>query len=101
MIRRQAATVSVQGRLTWIIKDQMTVAHILATLALFAKAQILDQAHDGDRERVIGHQDIDFHRAHPGLTKGNRRRLGASTDGNVPAVFTIFGGLASADDPYW
>src|SRR5262249_45644332 len=101
MIRRQAATVSVQGRFAWVIKDEMAVAYILSALTLFAKAQILDQAHNGDREGVIGHQHIDLGRAHTGLTKGDRGCLGASADGDIAAVFAILGGLTSADDPYW
>src|SRR5262249_31004409 len=101
MIRRQAAAVSVQGWLARVIKDEMAVADVLSTLTLFAKAQILDQAHDGDREGVIGHQHIDFGRAHAGLTKGDRGGLGTSADGDIAAIFTIFGGLTSADDPHW
>src|SRR5207244_7738711 len=101
VIRRQAPTVSVQGRPAWVIKDEMAVAHVLSALALFAKAQILDQAHDGDGERVIRHQDIDFRRAHPSLAESDGRCLGTSTDGNIPAVFAIFSGLARTDDPHW
>src|SRR5690242_5218372 len=78
----------------------MAIAHKLSTLAFFTEAQILDEAHDRNGERIIGHQDIDLGRAHPCLTKGNRSSLGASADRNIAIVFPIFGRLTGTDNPH-
>src|SRR5262245_17605357 len=101
MVRRQATTVRVQRRLAWVVKDQMAIAHKLSALTFFTETQILKEAHNRDRERIIGHQDIDLGRAHPGLTKGNRGRLGTSADRNVATVFAVLGRLTGTDNPHW
>src|SRR5262245_7827244 len=78
----------------------MAVAHKLSTLAFFTKTQILDQAQDRNRERVIGHQDIDLCWRHTGLTKGDGGSLGPGTDRNVTTVFAVLGRLARTDNPH-
>src|SRR5438445_12105080 len=77
----------------------MAIAHELSPLAFFTETQILDEAHDRNGERIIGHQDIDLGRAHPRLTKGNRGGLSASADRNVAIVFPVFGRLTGTDNP--
>src|SRR5712691_1231153 len=79
----------------------MAIAHELSALALFTETQILDEAHDRNGERIIGHQDIDLCRAHPSLTKGKKGGLSASADRNVTTVFPVLGRFAGTDNPYW
>src|SRR5262245_55615547 len=78
----------------------MAVAHKLSTFAFFTETQILDEPHDCNRKRVIGHQDIDLGWRHTGLAKGDRSGLGPGTDRNVAAVFTVLGRLARTDNPH-
>src|SRR5712691_6665211 len=79
----------------------MAVTHKLPAFPLFAKTEILDEAHDRNGERVIGHQDINLCGGHTGLAKGHRGGLGPRADRNIATVFPVLGRLASANNPHW
>ena len=71
----------------------MPVLDVGATLTFGAEPEILNETHDGNRERIIGHEDIDLPWGDPCVAKGNGARLGTSTDSNIGVVGAILGGF--------
>src|SRR4029453_12091375 len=78
----------------------MPVLDVGTTFALLTEPEILDETHNGNREGIIGHEDVDLSWGDPRVAKGNGARLGAGTDGNIGVVSAILGGFPGADDPY-
>src|SRR5215471_10242562 len=79
----------------------MPILDIGATLAFGAEPEVLNETHDGNREGVIGHEDVDLGGRDARVAKGNGARLGAGTDGNIGVIGPILGGFPRADDPDW
>ena len=71
----------------------MPVLDVGATLTFVAEPEILDETHDGNREGIIGHEDVDLPWGDTRVAKGNGAGLGAGTDGNIGVVGAILGGF--------
>ena len=96
----KATAVGVYRRLLGIVKVEPPVADKGAAFALAAEAQVLDKAHHGDAERVIGHQNIDLRWRHSRLGESGGSRLGSGADRDITAILPVFGGLTGTDDPH-
>ena len=99
MVGRQPATVRVHSGLARVVETEMALADIVAALAFRAEPEVFDHAHNGYAERVVCHKHVDLVGRNACVGECARPGLRAGADGDVAAVFAVFGSLARADYP--